>query len=248
MTLDELLDASYAPRYVDQGSENWEKIRAGRFTSSEIHNIMQFGFRPMTEAELKARPKTGTGSKTTRVPDPQKFSEKGMTYIYQKVAEVMTGQPKPSSYAYPLVYGKETEPLAVEHFEKITGLISEEVGFQTWGDHAGGSPDRLLNNGAGLEIKCPFQSENQIKYMMLNDRHDLKALYPNYYWQVVSLMLFTDRKEWYFCTFDPRMIEEKHKMTHLIIKWEEVEEDIDLLVKALEGAIKIKLETLNLLR
>ena len=117
MNLDELLDASYRPKYQDQGSEAWENIRAGRFTSSEWWKLMECGKRPMTQAELDARPKKGLGSKTTQVPDPSKMGEKGMTYIYQKVAEILTGRPKPPAYAYPLVYGKETEPEAVEYFE-----------------------------------------------------------------------------------------------------------------------------------
>lgn len=137
MNLDELLDASYAPKFVDQGSEEWEQLRAGRFTSSEIWKIMECGKRPMTKEELAARPKSGKGSSTTQVPDPSKMGAKGISYVNQKVAEVLTGQPKRPSYAYPLVYGKETEPEAVEFFEKKTGLICETIGFQTWGDHAG---------------------------------------------------------------------------------------------------------------
>ena len=246
--IDEFLDATYAPKYADQGSDYWEKIRAGRFTSSEIWKIMQCGYRPMTEAELKARPKSGKGSATTRIADPTKMSEKGITYIRQKVAEVLTGQPKPSAYAYPLVYGKETEPEAVEYFQGLTGLECEESGFQPWGDHAGGSPDRLIGEDQGLEVKCPFQSENQIDYLMLTDIYDLKSLYPEYYWQCVSLMLFTDRKTWHFCTYDPRMIEEKHKLTHLVLTWDKVEDDIDTLVSALEAAIKEKIQLINLLK
>lgn len=247
MTLDELLDASYAPRFVDQGSENWEQLRAGRFTSSEIWKIMECGKRPMTKEELAARPKSGKGSATTQVPDPAKMGAKGITYINQKVAEVLTGKPKPSAYAYPLVYGKETEPEAVEYFQKKTSLVCEEIGFQTWGEHAGGSPDRMLTNGEGLEIKCPFQSENQIEYLLLTDRFDLKANYPEYYWQVLSLMLFTDTKRWHFCTYDPRMLEDKHKMTHMIIEWDQVSEDIDSIVVALEAAIKEKLHLLSII-
>lgn len=245
--MDELLEASYAPKYADQGSEYWEKIRAGRFTSSEISKIMECGTRPMTSEELKARPKTGKGSKTTTAPDPSKMSEKGLTYIRQKVSEVLTGQPKASAYAYPLVYGKETEPQAVEYFEAVTGLVCEEVGFQTFGDHAGGSPDRLIGDDAGLEIKCPYQPENQVGYLLLTDHYDLKREHPDYYWQCVSLMFFTGRNTWHFCTFDPRMLDDKHKMTHIIINRVNVEDDIDTLIKALEGAIKEKLSLLQLL-
>lgn len=247
-SLDDLLDIAYAPRFQDQGSEAWENIRAGRFTSSEWWRLMDCGKRPMTQAELDARPKKGPGSKTTLVPDPSKMSPDGLTYIRQKVAEVLTGKPKPPSYAYPIVYGKETEPEGVEHFEKVTGLKCDEAGFQPWTDHAGGSPDRLIGEDEGLEIKCPWASENQIAYLMLTDIYDLKRMYPEYYWQCVSLVLFTNRKRWHFCTFDPRMIQEKHKMTHLIIEYEKVEEDIDLINRALTGAVKEKLQLLDLLK
>jgi len=242
--LDEFLDESYKPKHTDQGSEEWEKMRIGRFTSSEIHKLIECGKRPMTPAELAARPKTGKGSKTTQVPDPSQMSKTGLTYIRQKVWETLTGRAKSSAYAYPLVYGKETEPEAVEHFEKITGLTTYSVGFQPWTDHAGGSPDRLIGDDEGLEIKCPF-SDEQIDYLLMTDRFDLKNNYPEYYWQVASLLLFTGRKRWHFCTYDPRMTDEKLKMTHLIISAEEIEEDLQLIPIALSGAVEEKLKLIK---
>lgn len=243
--LDEYIDLAYKPKHIEQGSEDWENIRAGRFTSSEIYKIMTFGYRQMTEKELAARPKTGKGSKVTRAIDTTVMGTDGIGYIRQKVAEVLTGQPKRPSYAYPLVYGKETEPEAVEYFEKRNSVQCEAIGFQTWGDHAGGSPDRLFGELDGLEIKCPYQSENQIDYMMLTDHWDLKRNYPEYYWQCVSLMMFTDRKRWHFCTYDPRMISDKHKLTHIVIEYAKVEEDMELLNQAIGNAVKQKLQLLS---
>lgn len=245
--MDELLDAGNREKYLDQGSEAWEQIRVGRFTSSEIYKIMECGYRPMTAEELAGRPKSGKGSKTTRVLDPTTMSETGMKYIYQKVAEVLTEQAKPAAYAYPLVWGKEQEPFAVEYFQEKFGLECLEVGFQPWSDHAGGSPDRLIGDDQGLEIKCPYDSTNQINYLMLTDRWDLKRLYPEYYWQCVSLLLFTGRKKWHFCTFDHRMKLDKHKLTHMEIMYSDVQEDIDALNLALTGAISEKIKLINLL-
>lgn len=245
--LDEFLDASYAPKHIDQGSEEWEQIRCGRFTSSELYKLMECGTRPMTAEELKARPKSGKGSKTTLVPDPSKMGKEGMKYINQKVAEVLTGRAKPAAYAFPLVYGKETEPQAVEYFETKFGVQCEQVGFQVWTDHAGGSPDRLIGDKEGLEVKCPFASEMQVQYLMLSDRHDLKRLFPEYYWQCVSLMLFTGRELWHFCTFDPRMISDKHKLTHIEIYAKDVDEDMDAVNTAIEAAVKEKLQLIQLL-
>lgn len=242
--LDEFLDASFKPKYTAQGSDEWEKLRIGRFTSSEWHKLMECGTRPMTEEELKARPKSGKGSKTTLVPDPSKMGDKGLKYIREKVWETMTGQSKQSPYAYALAYGRETEPEAVEHFEKVTGIETYPVGFQPWTDHAGGSPDRLIGDDAGLEIKCPV-SDEQVDYLLLTDHYDLKRNYPEYYWQCVSLLLFTDRQRWHFVTYDPRMKEDKHKMTHLVIEREKVLEDIGLIPVVLAGAVEEKLKLLK---
>jgi hypothetical protein len=211
---------------------------------------MDCGKRIMTAAELAARPKTGPGSKTTFIADPAKMSDKGTEYVYQKVAEVLTGKPTPSAYAYPLVWGKEQEPNAVEYFEQTTGIETFTTGFHPYTDHAGGSPDRLIGDDEGLEVKCPFNSVNQINYLMLTDMFDLKRGYPNYYWQCISLLLFTGRKRWHFCTFDDRMILPKHKLTHIILTTdsETVQEDMSAINTALAGAVKLKLETLNQLQ
>lgn len=245
--LDEIIDASYAPKHIDQGTQAWDDIRLGRFTSSKWYKLMECGKRPMTQAELDARPKKGPGSKTTLVPDPSKMSKGGIEYIHEKVWETLTGKPVEQAYAYPLVFGREQEPYAVEHFEKVTGLVCESVGFQVWTEYAGGSPDRLIGEKEGLEVKCP-SSDEQIKYLMLTDHYDLKREYPEYYWQCVTLMMFTTRERWHFCTYDGRMKEEKHKMTHLIIEASKVEEDMDLANLALKGAVEEKLKLLDLLK
>lgn len=241
----DLLDSQTASRHIEQGSEEWDAIRCGRFTASEIHCIMDSGTRPMTPEELSARPKTGKGSKTTLVADHTKLSPAAETYIYTKVAEALTGKVQSSSYAFPLVYGKELEAEAVEHFEKLTRLTTEVVGFQVFGDHAGGSPDRFVGENDGLEIKCPYTSKEQIKYLMLTDQWDLKRNHPDYYWQCMSNMLFTNKDRWHFATYDPRFQLDKHKMAHILI--EPVSEDYDLICAKLEAAIKEKLSLIQLL-
>ena len=251
--LDQMIDENPSTKYMPQGSEAWEQFRAGRFTSSEIWKIMEFGTRDMTPEELAMRPKSGPGSRTTKVPDPTKMNVRGQSYIYQKVAEVLTGRPKPSTYAYPLVYGKETEPFAADYFAKYIGCELQEIGFQCFGDHAGGSPDRIFEkdgNKMGLEIKCPFMSENQIQYLLLKEPADLKKNYPEYYWQCVSLMLFCDCNVWHFMTYDPRFQDSKYMMSHLILDDSnpEIKLDQSRVITAIEAAVKMKLEILDNLK
>lgn len=210
----------------DQGSDGWNQVRIGRFTSSEMYKLM-------TEPRSKADKEAG------------KLSEGALTYVNIKVAEVLTGQPKAESYAYPLVYGKELEPQAIEYFIKKTGYTYEPAMFVPFGDHSGGSPDGYINENDTLEIKCPFQSENMVDYLMLTDQFDLKRNHPNHYWQVMSNLLFTEKEQLHFVCYDPRMTTEKHRMVHLVIKPDP--NDFDLIIKQIEKAVKEKLSLLKLL-
>jgi hypothetical protein len=199
----------------------------------------------MTEQEKKERPKSGKGSSTTRIEVLDALGTGAETYIKIKVAETLTGRPKESSYAYPLVYGKETEPEAVAHFEKETGLQCEEIGFVAFGDHAGGSPDRMVSDGSILEVKCPWAIETQIDYLMLTDQWDLKRLKPEYFWQCQSNLLFTGKELCHFVTYDPRY-PDKHKMAHITIKPDP--EAFTAITCKIAAAVKRKLETINLIQ
>jgi hypothetical protein len=61
-------------------------------------------------------------------------------------------------------------------------------------------------------------------------------------------MLFTGLAAWNFCTYDPRMILDKHKMTHIRIESEKVSDDMDLINVAIASAVKEKLSLLDLLK
>jgi len=231
----------------EQGSQMWIDVRAGRFTSSEMWKLMESGTREMTPAELAARPKTGKGSKSKFIEDPSCLSKTTETYIRTKVAETLTGHAAEPVNTAATRWGDDFEPIAAEYFTEKTGLTFEILSFVPWGDHAGGSPDRKINGrNEILEIKCPYNSANQIDYLMLTDQWDLKALYPEHYWQCMSNLLFTGADLCHFVTYDYRMKEDKDKMFYLPIKI--VSEDVDRIILKLESAIKEKLRVLQILR
>lgn len=230
----------------EQGSQNWIDLRAGRFTSSEMWKLMESGTREMTPAELAARPKTGKGSKSKFVEDVSCLSKTTETYIRTKVAEALTGQCAPNVFSYATAHGDEMEPFAAEEWAKRKGIEYEILSFVPFGDHAGGSPDRKIK-GANrlLEIKAPYNSANQINYLMLTDQWDLKRNYPDHYWQCMSNLLFTGADFCDFVTYDHRMKDPKHQMSHIEIK--AINEDFDRIIIKLEAAIKEKLQLINLL-
>jgi hypothetical protein len=243
--LDDLLDEKTANKWIEQGTPEWDLVRLGRFTASEMHRLMEPAKREMTAEELKARPKSGPGSSAKLISDYTKLSDAAMTYVNEKVAEVMTGRAKAQGYAFPLIWGIEHEQEAAEYFEQKTGFTLEKVGFFQYSSHAGGSPDRFVNDDAICEIKCPSESVNQIKYLLLTDQWDVRREYFPYWCQCQCNMLFTGRSLCHFITFDPRMIEDKHKMTHIEIKADT--EFHDLVIKQIAKATEEKLKLINLL-
>lgn len=228
----------------EQGSQMWHDIRIGRFTSSQIHRLIKAGTRFMTESELAARPKKGPGSSAKLIEDPTKFSPDGHFYIEEKVAEVLTGQCEEQAYAHATAWGDTWEPFAAEYYAKKFACEFEIIAFQPFGDHAGGSPDRKIKGvKRGLEIKCPFRSKNQVNYLQMTDQNDVKSLFPDYYYQCQSNLLFMDWEVIDFCTFDPRMIREEHKLTRIEIRPNS--KDQDLICSRIEMAVKEKLDILR---
>lgn len=221
--LDDIIDDVGAFKHVEQGTVAWDQIRIGRFTSSEMWRLL-------------------TPPKTKEAKETGKLSETALIYINVKVAETLTGQQKTSSYAYPLVYGKEQEPIAIEAFCEKTGFKWEEIGFVAFGEWAGGSPDGIINDTDILEIKCPWAIETQLDYLMLTDQWDLKRLKPDYYWQCMSNLLFTMKEKCHFVSFDDRYPDDK-KIVHLEIK--PVSDDFQKITDAIEKAVKEKLEIIK---
>jgi hypothetical protein len=222
------LDRLTDERFTDQGSEGWDELRLGRFTASEIYRLMS---EPRNKVDK----------------DAGKLSDGAMTYVQIKVSEVLTGQGKIDKYAPAKEYGKDMEEKAIEYFMSLHPELSYvPAEFFPWGDHAGCSPDGWIGDEEGIEVKCPAETENHVSHLLLTDQWDLKRECPNYYWQVMSSLLFTEKKQWHFISYDPRVLVEKLKLQHLIIKPNK--EDFELLTAKLAKAIKEKLSLIQLLQ
>lgn len=209
-----------------QGSEEWHDERLGRFTGSEWHKLM---------GDPRSKEDKAAG----------KFSVTAATYIAIKVSEILTGQRKADTFAYAKEYGKTREPFAIQHFIEVTGFTWEPVGFILFGDHAGCSPDGKINGTDGLEVKCPAESENHLKHLFIKDQAELKAICPEYYWQIMTGLRFTGWEKWHFASFDPRMQNEKNVL-HRIEVYPDTDE-FNLIDEKLERAIQEKNRLIKLL-
>jgi len=156
--------------HIEQRSIQWAKLHLGIPTASGFDKIMT----PL----LKAR----TG-------------EQPRTYMLEKVAETLTGLPAQffSSFATDQGIALEQEGQVawqIKHEQQIgyTGFILSEDG------RCGCSPDGLIGDDAGFELKCPGTA-NHMKYL------EDGILPKDYAAQVHGSLYVSQRKRWHFCSY-----------------------------------------------
>lgn len=175
---------------MDQRSEEWQNIRSGKFTATDFGKLMP-----------------------TAKQGPEDFNAAQMAIIYRVAAERLTGLKKGSDWgSAPKDFGVETEDEARISFILETGLDVCEVGFAEFNKWIGCSPDGLIGDDEGLEIKCP-NSDTHLRY--LNRPEDLL---DDYRYQCVGGLLCTGRKRWHLYSYDPRFGSERMRSVHVIIE------------------------------
>lgn len=116
---------------VQQRTPEWFDVRLGRFTASQIDNLLGVKGLGLT----------------------------GESYIFDKAVESVFGIDQEEGFtSYDMKRGIELEPIAFAKFKELkefTPLDVKETSFFCLGEHAGASPDGLVGNDAILEIKCP---------------------------------------------------------------------------------------------
>lgn len=94
--------------------------------------------------------------------------------------------------------GHELEPLARDMYELETGHTVETVGFIEYTQYAGCSPDGLVAEDGGTEIKCV----NDVSYLkhLLNGVDEVDT---SHVWQVQMNLLITGRQWWDLIIYNP---------------------------------------------
>jgi len=96
-------------------------------------------------------------------------------------------------------YGVNNESGALIEFEMETGHTVRPVGFVTREDWDGCSPDGLISDDMGLEIKCPFSLRKEE-----NPQFKTLAEQPHYFAQVQFSIWVTGLFGWYFFQWSPK--------------------------------------------
>ena len=94
--------------------------------------------------------------------------------------------------------GNKLEPIARSIYEIETGNQVKQVGFIEYNDYVGCSPDGLVGDDGGIEIKCPDDKEY---FKLLLEKEG--AISSDYMWQVQMNLLITERKWWDLIFYNP---------------------------------------------
>lgn len=180
-----------------QGSVQWLEVRLGIPTASEFGNILTPEFK-VREGEM---PKT---------------------YLATKIAEAWLGHPLLDLNTFSVEQGTILEEECLPWLKLETDWPIERVGFiLSDNEFAGCSPDGIVGDSFGLEIKCPAP-HTHVKYL-------LNGVVPKEYLpQIYGGMWVTGLTRWKFVSY-------RRKMPALIL---EVERDEAIMRKIGEAVTK----------
>lgn len=181
---------------ASQGTPEWFAARLGLATGSKFSDVLAGG--------------------------------KGLTrkaYAVQLALEIVTGKQAETFTNQAMLDGTEREPIARALYEAHTGNFVDEVGFCRHDSiECGISPDGLIDEDGGIEIKCP-KASTHAGYLAI------PAEPSTYTAQIQGCMWVTGRSWWDFVSYHPDFPEN----AQLIVR--RVKRDSDYIVK-LEQAVK----------
>jgi hypothetical protein len=123
-------------------------------------------------------------------------------YRAELIAERLTGRAEDHYVSKEMKFGTEQEPFARTAYEIKTENTVDQVGFifHPWLDFTGASPDGLIGQDGGLELKCP-KTTTHLAYMMAG------TVPEDYQCQMLWNMACAEREWWDFASYDPRLPE-----------------------------------------
>lgn len=155
---------------LEQNSLDWLVARAGVVTASEFDNLLTPKFEP----------------RKGQTPE---------TYLWRKLAERWTGGPLPGYQTLDMEAGQIRESEAIPAYEFEHSEQIQRVGFVTTDDErVGCSPDGLIGDDGGIEVKCPM-AHTHVGYLLGGEVPEQHLT------QVHGSIYVTGRKWWRFMSY-----------------------------------------------
>ena len=182
-----------------QGTDEWHRARLGIPTASNFGKILTPTGRPSTQAD---------------------------TYRMKLLAEWLTGEQEDEITTYWMQRGYLLQPEALKFYELHRDVVASEVGLCYLDDRRviGASPDGLIGEEGGLEIKCPSGGVH-LRFLMTG------SLPSDYIPQVQGNLYVTGREWWDFVSYHPQMPSD-------VIRIERDERYIGLLASSLDEFVE----------
>lgn len=187
----------------DQGSPEWHQLRLGLPTASDFHRVIT----------PKGNPSDGQ--------EP---------YLFELLAERLTGEPADQFQNRWTNRGKELEVHAVAYYEFQREMTTELAGFVTTDDGLiGASPDRLVGDKGLLEVKCRKPAEH-LSYL-LNEG----AVYKKAMIQAQGQLLVAEREFNDIMAYHPTMPEAIYRVSRDEPFLEKLDKELHAFVQRLES-------------
>lgn len=192
----------------EQGSNEWFAARLGRPSASMFSKFITSAGKASTSAD---------------------------SYINELIAERLTGLRVPIYVNEHMERGTRLEPEAREMYEFVTDQKVTEYGFiLDDSEEFGCSPDGMVGEDGGIEIKCPADST------MIGYHRNNKSFINKYKQQIMGCMMITGRSWWDLMAYS-------ETIPHLIVRVERDDEYIEKLAAEIQKAVNIIVnETENL--
>lgn len=147
---------------MEQGTPEWFEARRGLVTASQFSSVLA----------------KGKGVSRT-------------TYMRKLAGEILTGEQMEGYSNKHMERGKEQEPQARSAYELLRDVTVEEIGFvRDLGLRAGASPDGLVGEHGGVEIKC------KLPHLLIEWHERGDVCPPEHLAQVQGCMWITRRRWW----------------------------------------------------
>lgn len=163
---------------MDQRSSEWLTAKCGKIGCSRLGDVLAIGRNGLP---LQAR----------------------KDYMMELLCERLTGVNAEHFKSPAMEWGVEYEPQARTEYEARKGVLVDEDGGMEHPTIPGWwcSPDGLVGDDGGIEIKCPNTSTHL-------DTLIIGEIKQQYIYQMTGAVIIYGRKWWDFVSYDPRLPDE----------------------------------------